>query len=135
MESIEGIIRKYAKSVDEADTKLASEIWSQTGDVSFIHPGGHEHGWEEIKKNIYEKAMRDTFFERNLEVNNVSMHIYRDAAWAEFHWVFLAKFRSNGSPLRTEGRETQVYRKTDRGWFLVHVHYSGMPVTPEGNGF
>jgi len=26
-------------------------------DVSFINPAGHEHGWEEIKRNFYEKTM------------------------------------------------------------------------------
>ncbi len=135
IEKIQGIIKKYEKAVDDADTKLASEIWSQTGDVSFIHPRGHEHGWEEIKKNVYEKAMRDLFSERKLTTSKVLIHVYKDAAWAEFDWVFVAKFRSDGSPLRTEGRESQVYRKTDRGWVLVHVHYSGMPVRAKGEGF
>lgn len=131
IEKIRTIIKKYEKSVTDADTTLASQIWSQTTDVSFIHPRGYEHGWEEIKGNVYEKLMRDVFSERKLSASDISIHIYKDAAWAEFNWVFVAKLRSNGSPVRTEGRETQVYHKTDRGWRLVHVHYSGMPVAPK----
>jgi len=42
---IKAVIDKYVQSVDEADTKLASAIWSNAEDVSFIHPRGHEHGW------------------------------------------------------------------------------------------
>jgi len=38
-------------------------------------------------------------------------------------------------PIATHGRETQVYRKVDGAWRLVHVHYSGMPVTGERLGF
>ena len=94
--------------------------------------GGHEHGWEEIKRNLYEKLMRDVFSERKLSASDISIHVYKDAAWAEFNWVFAAKLKGDGSPVRTEGRETQVYQKTGQGWRIVHVHYSGMPVAPKG---
>jgi ketosteroid isomerase-like protein len=61
--------------------------------------------------------------------------MYGDTAWAEFYWDFVAKFRKDGSPLKTQGRETQVYRKDNQGWRIVHVHYSNMPVTGEREGF
>src|SRR5438045_649522 len=48
---------------------------------------------------------------------------------------FPAKFRKDGSPLTTHGRETQLYRKEQGRWHLVHVHYSGMPITAERQGF
>jgi ketosteroid isomerase-like protein len=53
----------------------------------------------------------------------------------EFYWDFVAKFRKDGSSITTHGRETQVYRRTPEGWRLVHVHYSGMPVTDQRQGF
>ena len=132
---IRSLIEKYAKSVDGADTALAAEVWLDAPDVSFIHPLGHEHGFEQIKKNVYVHLMGDTFSERKLTVHDVSVHVYGDAAWAEFYWDFAAKFRKDGSPLTTRGRETQLYQKTQGEWRLVHVHYSGMPVTGERQGF
>ena len=126
-EQITSLIHQYEKSVSNADTNLASEIWSQTDDVSFIHPLGHAHGWDEIKRNVYEKLMGELFSGRKLTASDISIHIYKDAAWAEFNWVFVATLRSNGSSVKTEGRETQVYHRTSRGWRLVHVHYSGPP--------
>lgn len=123
-ESITALIHKYERAVSDADATLAGEVWRQTADVSFIHPLGHEHGWEEIKRNIYEKLMGQVFSERQLTASNISVHSNKDAAWAEFNWVFVAKLRSNGSPVKTEGTETQVYFKTADGWRLVHVHYS-----------
>jgi len=98
-------------------------------DVSFIHPLGHEHGFEQIKQNVYMRLMGDTFSERKLSVHDVSVHVYGDAAWAEFYWDFAGQFRKDGSPLATHGRETQLYRKEQDRWRLVHVHYSGMPVS------
>ncbi len=129
------MIAKYARSVDEADTTLASQIWSDSPEVSFIHPLGHEHGLEQIKQNVYRHLMGDTFSERKLSIRDISAHVYGETAWAEFYWDFAAKFRKDGSPITTHGRETQVYRKEQGRWRLVHVHYSGMPVTEERKGF
>ena len=63
------------------------------------------------------------------------VHVHGDAAWVEFYWDFVAKFKTGGTPLNTKGRETQIFRKLDGGWRLVHVHYSGMPVGGEREGF
>ena len=134
-EEIKTLLEKYQQSVNDADTTLAAAIWSHSEEVSFIHPRGHEHGWEEVKRNFYEETMGAPFSERQLSIRDARIHAYKDAAWAEFYWDFVAKIRSDGTSLTTQGRESQIYRKTDRGWVIVHVHYSGMPVTGEREGF
>jgi ketosteroid isomerase-like protein len=128
---IKSLIARYTRSVDAADTALASEIWANTDDVSFIHPMGHEHGWEAVKANIYEKLMGGLFSERKLEAHDIAVHAAPDAAWAEFYWDFTAKLRREGTTVTNHGRETQVYRRIDGRWRLVHVHYSGMPAARE----
>jgi ketosteroid isomerase-like protein len=135
VEEISRLIVKYAQAVGAADTKLASEVWADSSDVSFIHPLGHEHGWEAVKTNVFEKLMGETFSERRLKVKDLHVHVYGDAAWAEFYWDFAAKFRKDGTAIETHGRETQIYRKMGGRWRLVHVHYSGMPVAPGREGF
>jgi Xaa-Pro aminopeptidase len=134
-EAIRSLIAKYAKSIDDADTALAAEVWLGSPDVSFIHPLGHEHGFEQIEQNVYKHLMGETFSERKLSVHDVFVHVYGDAAETEFYWDFVAKFRKDGAPLTTHGRETQLYHKEQGRWRLVHVHYSGMPVTGERPGF
>jgi ketosteroid isomerase-like protein len=132
---IKQLVANYAKSVDEADTTLAAQVWLDSPDVSFIHPLGHEHGFDQIKQNVYGHLMGETFSERKLSPHDVSVHVHGDSAWVEFYWDFVAKFRKDGSPITTHGRETQVYWKMPNGWRLVHVHYSGMPVSQERQGF
>ena len=134
-DAIRSLIEKYAKSVDAADTTLAAEVWWDSPNASFIHPLGHEHGLEQIKQNVYTRLMGETFSERKLSPHDISIHVFGDSAWAEFYWDFNAKFRKDGSPLTTHGRETQMYQKMEGRWRLVHVHYSGMPVTGERQGF
>ena len=133
--AIQHNIALYAKSIDAADTNLASQIWWDSPEVSFIHPLGHEHGFAQIKQNVYTRLMGETFSERKLTPHDISIHVFGDAAWAEFYWDFNAKFRKDGQPLTTHGRETQIYRKFPSGWRLVHVHYSAMPTTQPGQGF
>jgi ketosteroid isomerase-like protein len=127
-------IATYATSIDRADTGLAADVWATSSDVSFIHPRGHERGWEQIKAHFYEQTMRDMFVRRHLVVRDLRVDLLGDTAVAEFAWDFDAAL-SDGSPLKTSGRETQVYRKVDGRWTLRHVHYSGMPVTGARQGF
>lgn len=127
-QEIRRLIATYARSIDRADVELAAQIWLNSPDVSFIYPLGHEHGFEQIKQVVYVHLMGDTFSERKLSPRDINVYVHGDSAWVEFYWDFAAKLRKDGSPITTHGRETQVYWKTQSGWRLVHVHYSGMPV-------
>jgi ketosteroid isomerase-like protein len=126
-DAIRGLISKYASAVDAADPAQAAQIWSHAPEVSFIHPLGEEHGLEQIQQGVYTHLMGETFSERHLEPHDITVHVYGNAAWAEFLWDFHAKLRKDGSPVTTHGRETQIYRKEKTGWRIVHVHYSAMP--------
>jgi Xaa-Pro aminopeptidase len=134
-DQIKNLIAKYTQSVDAADVNLAAEIWLNSPEASFIHPLGHEHGFAQIKQNVYQKLMGETFSERKLTAHDISVDVFGDAAVAEFYWDFAAKFRKDGTPITTHGRETQIYRKENGAWRLVHVHYSGMPVANRREGF
>lgn len=129
-------IDTYMRAVDAADPTLAATVWLTTPNVSFISPVGHERGWDEVADDIYVKLMDQTFSKRQLTAQaEPVVHVYGDAAVAEFDWDFVATLRSNGAPVHTTGRESQVYIKfPERGWRLVHVHYSGPAVAPPSNG-
>ena len=71
----------------------------------------------------------------NYTALNEKVSVYGDVAWLTFEWVFDATLKVNNQKLQTKGRETQVWRKIKEEWKLVHVHYSNMPVTGQGQGF
>jgi ketosteroid isomerase-like protein len=79
--------------------------------------------------------MGELLTDRRLVAYDIRVRELGDVALAEFYWRFDAKFRQDGTPLHTEGRETQVHLRTNGAWRIVHVHYSGMPVTEERQGF
>jgi hypothetical protein len=128
-------VNRYMQSVDDADTTLGAQVWSATPDVTFIEPTGHECGWDQIAAVVYGKLMGATFSKRTLKnVGEVSIHVYANAAVAEYDWDFVATLRSDGKTVvHTTGRESQVYVNLQgQGWRLVHVHYSGPPVSEPG---
>jgi len=123
---IKQLISIYAKAADEADSALASRIWCDSSEDSLINPVGRWHGLEQIM-GFYRHDMGETYSERDLEVSEVSVQVYSDAAWAEFNWNFSAKRRKDGSSVSFRGMETQIYRKNHDRWCLIHVHYSALP--------
>ena len=128
-EAIRKVLENYRLSINRADTGLTGP------EATFIHPRGHEKGWEEIKSGIYE-MFGSRFTKRDLKSYNESVQLYGHMAILEFYWVFDAT-RSGEKPsqMQSRGRETQVLKKTGNDWKIVHVHYSGMHKTGEREGF
>jgi ketosteroid isomerase-like protein len=124
LEAIHQLISRYAEAVDTVDLDLLSQIWSRSPEVSFIYPLGEEHGFDAIEQHVFKNLMGGMFSARELETHGVAIHVNNNAAWSEFHWVFHATMRKDGSRVTTRGVETQIYRKQVGGWRLVHVHYS-----------
>lgn len=123
---IRQLIANYCAAVDAADLKLAGHVWDNSPEVSFIHPLGHAHGWEQVKE-FYTNVMGGMFSERKLTPRDIHVHVLGDSAWSEFNWHFTAKQKTDGAAVQTDGRETQIYRRAGKRWVLVHVHYSEMP--------
>jgi hypothetical protein len=77
---------------------------------------------------------KDKFSARKLSFFNVKFSYDRDVSWLTFYWTFDGTLKLNNSSVQTRGRETQIWRKINYEWRLVHVHYSEMPVTDKGQG-
>jgi len=133
-ELLHQLLNSYTRSIDTLDLTLADRIWSHAPEVSFIHPRGTEKGFDQIIKNFY-KATMGTFSERELLLENPVVHVYGDSAWSEMTWTFHATVKDGGPKITTTGRETQLYHKEDGVWKIVHIHYSGPPVTGKLKGF
>ena len=96
----------------------------------FVHfANGQSHGWEEVKK-VYD-FFGTAFTDRKLTAHDITVNVYKDAAYVEFYWHYSAKQKNDGKEVQTDGRESQMYIRLDGNrWVLAHVHYSGLPVTP-----
>ncbi len=130
---LHAMVQQYCRSINDADGILASSLWEHGNNVSFINPRGHEVGWNNIEKNIYQ-FFWTYFSKRDLKSAKERYSIYDDIAVVEFYWVFDAVLKANNAQIQTKGRETQIWRKSHNEWKLVHIHYSGMPLTGQEQG-
>ena len=96
MEKIYCLLNKYVQSINECNLELAREIWDSEDSISFIHPMGYEHSFEEIKEHFYLGTMGNLFSKRDLKIKNVSAKFYDKAAFLEFSWDFYAVQKENG---------------------------------------
>jgi len=124
VKAIRDLLERYVKAVDTVDLSQLSEIWSHSSDVSFVYPLGEEQGFDAIYQHVFQDVMGGMFSARDLRTRSVTVHVKGNAAWSEFHWVFHATMRKDGSAVTTTGVETQIYLKEGTKWRLVHVHYS-----------
>jgi len=132
---IKDLIATYATTIDRADTTMAETVFSNAPEVSFINPRGEDRGRQQIVTNLVQNLMGGVFSARKLTPKDAVVHVYGDTAWSEFAWDFTATVRKDGSPFHSRGMETQVYRRENGQWRIVHVHYSGAPVTGNLKGF
>jgi len=134
MQDILNQVHAYAQSVNDLDIELAKEVWGASLEPSFVHPRGFSKGLENIINEFYLGTM-GKFSTRSLRPRDITVSVHGDSALVFFYWNFTAFFKHDGSQHETEGRETQYFVKVDDAWKLAHVHYSGMPVTGEREGF
>lgn len=134
-ESIKELIATYASAIDRADAAMAERVFSNAPEVTFIHPLGEARGRQQIVTDVVKTLMGGTFSARKLTPKGITLHTYGDTAWSEFSWDFVATVRKDGSAFHSQGVETQIYRRENGQWRIVHVHYSGAPVSGNPNGF
>ncbi|MBE8971300.1 nuclear transport factor 2 family protein [Nostocales cyanobacterium LEGE 12452] len=133
--AIDRLLDNYTRSINAADTTIARSLFSSKQALSFIHPRGHEKGWLQIRDNFYVGTM-GLLTGRKLVITESAVHqLDKNNAWVEFYWDFHATLKAGNQPLHTKGRESQLLVKENEDWKIVHIHYSGLPVSGNGQGF
>jgi len=127
--AVRQVFENYLKSVNAADLSLGSDIWMQGPDIVAVTPFGRFQGWDQVREEVYVKFLQQSLTGRDLRPGNVSIHTLGDSAWLEFDWAFKGKM-ATGESVESKGWESHVYQRTDKGWKIVHLHYSVPPPPP-----
>lgn len=120
-------INRYLYSIDKADPTLGKQLFYVSPETSFIHPRGHERGWSQIAENFYGTTMGKTFSKRTLKLDAPpAIHVYGNAAVAEFDWHFTAVRRDNAIKLCSSGYGADEHSapvKTNSGQLIALIRY------------
>lgn len=119
---IERVLQQYVRAVNTADSDLLRTIWDPGDAASYVNPTQRLRTWEELER-FWKGFLGGRFSAREFTPDSVAIRHLGDVGWVVFNWEFKATQR-DGQPYRQRGWETQVYRRTDRGWRIVHAHYS-----------
>jgi ketosteroid isomerase-like protein len=125
---IRAVLDRYQKAVNAADEQILRELWAEPERISYVNPMQRLRTWGELQ-GFWQGFLKNNFTRRELTVSNVAIQSVGDVGWAVFDWEFRA-MQTDGKPSQTRGWETQVYRKTDRGWRIAHAHYSALAAPP-----
>jgi ketosteroid isomerase-like protein len=124
---VRAILDQYVKAVNGADDQMLRDLWAEPERISYVNPMQRLRTWGELQ-GFWQGFLKNSFTRRELTLSNVAIQSAGDAGWAVFDWEFNAT-QTDGKPSQTRGWETQVYRRTGRGWRIAHAHYS-VPATP-----
>ncbi|MGA7672487.1 MAG: nuclear transport factor 2 family protein [Nitrolancea sp.] len=105
------------------------DVFSQAGDVTTMHPlGGRQTGWTEVRPS-WEMAANSASG-GSVVVNDLQITMLgSDAAYTI--GTETASASVGGTPLSFSGRCTNVYRRENGTWKLVHHHVDLMPGVAE----
>ena len=122
--AIENLIGRYVDSINTCDAGIVDDIWSHEDFVSFVAPAGQFKTHKSIRDDFVMGVFARNFQKRNLQKEDLKIHVDGNLAWAEFTWKFDAVTKS-GEKVHNRGFETQIMQKDSHGnWNLVHIHYS-----------
>jgi uncharacterized protein (TIGR02246 family) len=107
------------EAMANGDASSMADVWSHEDDVTAMHPiGGREAGWEAVSESFAGVASAST--KGTVTRSDQIIRVVGDGAYElcteSVSWTFA------GEPMSLEGRTTNVYRKEDGEWKMVHHH-------------
>jgi len=123
-EAIQALIEEYKRVIHEGTAEDFLAILSAENRCTLISIATLYDGRETIANEFLGK-MRDLYTEielisESLDINQVD----EDTAVVIFGYHTECQRRNTGEPYGIKGLETQVLKKEDDSWKIVHVHYS-----------
>ena len=101
-----------------------AHVWSHAAEVTAMHPiGGREVGWKSVKESFDKVAEMAT--DSKIGLKDQSIHVVGEMAYEL--GVEHGSFKMAGHQVNLEHRVTNVYRREDGSWKLVHHHADTSP--------
>lgn len=101
------------------DASSLGDIWSHSPTVTTMHPiGGREVGWDQVRASFEQVARESTG--GHVEMADQLIRVCDDVAYEL--GVEHAQFAIAEQQLHVNSRVTNIYRRQDGAWKIVHHH-------------
>jgi uncharacterized protein (TIGR02246 family) len=124
-QQVEALIRQWGSAFAAADVEGVKALWDQNyPQLVYVAEESNDHmtSWAEI--NNYLDAIPGAIISVEMNIDNVMVDVIGDAAYAYLTFVANAHIKGVDNPMKFEGRDTFVLRKTGGQWKIIHYHES-----------
>ena len=106
-------------SMANGDASPMADVWSHDATVTTLHPiGGRQNGWDEVRGSF--EGVAQLASDGRVDVRDQSIQVVGDLAYEVA--VEYGQFTVAGERITVEHRVTNVYRRQDGVWKIVHHH-------------
>ena len=122
--------RFYAEinKMTNGDASGMAAVWLHKGDVTTMHPiGGREIGWDQVQASW--QAVAKVATEGRVRIEDQQIRVAGDMAYEI--GVERGSLKLAGHRVEIDDRFTNVYRKADGTWKIVHHHTDLSPAMLE----
>lgn len=110
------------------DADPLTDIWSHDETASAMHPiGGQTIGWDNVQKSWEQVA--DLASAGKIQLEDQIVHVVGEMAYEL--GTERGQFTLAGQPVSLELRVTNLYRREDDGWKIIHHHTDLSPAMIE----
>jgi ketosteroid isomerase-like protein len=133
--STEDQVRKASEQFYAALNRMAngdaspmSDIWSHSATVTTMHPiGGREVGWDQVQGPWGQVAQLAS--DAQISLNDQLIQVSGDMAYEV--GLEQGQFTLAGEPVAIDHRVTNIYRRENGAWKIVHHHTDLSPAMLE----
>lgn len=123
-EEVRAVSDRFYTGLSRMDVSALPEVWSHREDVTTMHPmGGAQTGWDEVRASFEQAA--GTMTDSHVELLDQRIYAGEDLAYET--GVERGSAKLAGEPVEFEHRVTNVYRREDGRWKMVHHHTDVSP--------
>ena len=124
-------IRKVSEQFYAGLTRMASgerdafaDVWAHSATVTTMHPtGGQQVGWEAVEESF--NQVSEIASDGKIALNDQCIEVLGDMAYEL--GIEQGQFKLGGHPVSFEHRVTNIYRREDGEWKMVHHHADTSP--------
>jgi ketosteroid isomerase-like protein len=118
-DEVRAVSDRFYSGLSRMDVSALPDIWSHRDDVTTMHPmGGEQVGWAEVRTSFEQASgvMTDS------RVDLIDQRIYTGEDLAYETGIERGHAKLAGESVDFEHRVTNVYRREDGQWKMVHHH-------------
>ena len=118
-DEVRAVSDEFYSGLSRMDASALLAAWSHANDVSTMHPmGGEEVGWQAVRASFEEPLRMMT--DSHVELSDQRICVGEDLAYET--GIERGRAKLGGEPIEFEQRVTNIYRREDGQWKMVHHH-------------